>query len=502
VTVEQKPLPKELLPKIQHSLKRLRVQVRHYWRKLVPPIGLERRAEVQVQMRQSAQPDFDYFVLVILSCSIATFGLVIDSPATIIGAMLVAPLMSSVMGLGLASLVGDATLFRNAITALLRGALYAIILSTILTWINHLLPFTTFQELPGEVLARTQPTPIDFGVALAGGMAAAYALAQPELSAALPGVAIATALMPPLCTVGIGLALGEWGVARGALLLFLTNVVTIAAAAIFVFWVLGFRHKRREGEGILPRSLLISLLFMATLLAPLALQSYQFVNQATRTREINEVVRQDVEKVLDAELVSLDYQEVDGTLNMEITIRSINAQLTYSDGVSLQEAIAVDLQQPVVLKVDQIFAARLDLLVPPTLTPTPTPGPSETPTPTRIPPTATLSPTSTATETLTPTPTATPTNTPTPALVQVVKAYGQSIAIRQEPNGPVIGYIPEGDTLTVLYGYEIVDGWVWIEIIDGQGRQGWIPQFYTSLITLTPTMTPEVLEATLTQTQP
>ena len=91
------------------------------------------------------------------------------------------------------------------------------------------------------MLARTRPTPFDLGVALAGGAAAAYALAQPKLSAALPGVAIATALMPPLCAVGIGVAVGNLEVALGALLLFLTNLAAISFAGIMVFVLLGFR---------------------------------------------------------------------------------------------------------------------------------------------------------------------------------------------------------------------------------------------------------------------
>lgn len=160
-----------------------------------------------MQLRESSAPDFDYFVLVFLSCMIATFGLLIDSAATIIGAMLVAPLMSPILGIGLASIRGDTFLLRNAAVALIRGAILAIVLSAVLTRINDWLPFTTLQELPAEVMARIKPSPIDLGVALAGGLAAAFALAQPELSAALPGVAIATALMPPLCEVGVGFIL-------------------------------------------------------------------------------------------------------------------------------------------------------------------------------------------------------------------------------------------------------------------------------------------------------
>ena len=153
--------------------------------------------------------DFDFLLLVLLSCSIATFGLITNSVAVIIGAMLIAPLMSPILALSLSSVAGEPRIYRRALLALIEGALLAVALSAILTWITVILPFGFLTELPSEVVSRTRPTIYDLGIALAGGAAAAYALAQPHLSAALPGVAISTALMPPLCTVGIGIALGR-----------------------------------------------------------------------------------------------------------------------------------------------------------------------------------------------------------------------------------------------------------------------------------------------------
>lgn len=462
-------------------LSKLRARVLYLWRKLLPPPDRERRAEVQLQLRESSEPDFDYFVLVLLSCTIATFGLLIDSAATIIGAMLVAPLMSPILGLGLASLRGDPMLLRDAAIALIRGAVFAVLLSILITWVNAQLPFISLQELPEEVIARTRPSPIDLGVALAGGLAATFALVQPNLSAALPGVAIATALMPPLCTIGIGIALGDWEVARGATLLFITNAVTIAASAIALFFAMGFSPGRPEGEGRLPRSLVIAAILTLLLLAPLGYQSYQFVQQAQRSAFINEVVRTEVERLEAVELVSLDSVQKDDVLEIEITIRTGDA-LNYEDSVALREAIDVQLQQPVELSINQVFASRLDPRVPPTQTPaavlstTPTASPTNSPTPT---------------QTLTPTASATATLTPTPAYLEIENTFGRSaISLRLTPNGPVIGYLARGSQVRQLYGYEIVDGWVWIEVRDRFGRIGWIPQFYAQLITLTPSPTP------------
>jgi uncharacterized hydrophobic protein (TIGR00271 family) len=448
---------------------KLRVRWLFLWRRVLPPPNKERRAAVQLSLRDSSEPDFDYFVLVLLSCMIATFGLLINSSATIIGAMLVAPLMSPILGLGLASIRGDTLLLRNAGSALIRGAIFAVLLSATITWFNTLVPFVSLDQLPGEVLARIRPTPIDLGVALAGGLAATFALVQPNLSAALPGVAIATALMPPLCVIGVGIALGDWEVAGGATLLFITNAVTIAASAIALFFVLGFSPRRREGEGRLPRSLVVTAVLTVLLLAPLGYQSYQFVQQAQRATAINDVVRAEVNAIEGAELVSVNSTEVGETLEIDITIRTLEG-LDFEDSVALREAIDVQLQQPVQLTITQISAGRLDPRVPPTQTPTTvftaTASPSETAMPSN-----TANPTATHT--------ATATFTPTPGQAELSRSLGQAVSLRQAPGGPVIGYIQPNSTLTVLYGYEIVDGWVWIEVLDDSGRIGWIPEFYT-----------------------
>jgi uncharacterized hydrophobic protein (TIGR00271 family) len=219
-----------------------KMRIRQWFR----PLPTERRTEVLRELDQASSPGFDYFLLVVLSCSIATFGLLTNSVAVIIGAMLVAPLMSPILGLSLASVAGEQRMFQHALIALIEGVLLAIVLSSLLGWVAKVLPFDMLVELPQEVLARTRPTPFDLGIALAGGAAAAYALAQPRLSAALPGVAIATALMPPLCTIGSGISLGNSNVILGAALLFFTNLAAISFAGILVFIALDFRPVHLE----------------------------------------------------------------------------------------------------------------------------------------------------------------------------------------------------------------------------------------------------------------
>lgn len=473
----------------------LRMRLKRIWRRHTKTISPDRRGEVRVLLRNASLPGFDFFLLVVLSCVIATSGLLMNSPATIIGAMLVAPLMSPIIGLGLGSTTGDSFLMKNATSALTRGAILAVLISFLLTWINRSMPFIVLQvDLPAEVIARTHPTPIDLTVALAGGLAAAYALAQPHLSAALPGVAIATALMPPLCTVGIGLALGRWDIAGGAALLFLTNAVTITFSAMLVFFALGFNPKPAPEANRVSGRLLATAMFTAALFVPLTYFSLQFFQSADENRQIEEVLHQEVNKIHRADLIEWEAIRTGETLHLNIVIRTITA-LTYEDSVALQKAIADQLQRPVSVAINQIFAAHLDPLVPPTFTTTPTqtltptPGPSPTFTSTPSPsPTPTATATFIPTATQTNTPTATPTSTPTPEIGLAANLTFPGLRMRQWPDGPIIALLRERQTLTILYGYEVVNGLVWIEVMDEEGRVGWIPQVY--VLVVTPTFTP------------
>jgi uncharacterized hydrophobic protein (TIGR00271 family) len=445
-------------------------------RRVVHTASAEERKQTIVEISDSASPGFDFFVMVVLSCSIATLGLITNSPAVIIGAMLVAPLMSPIVGIGLASITGEPRLAEASLSSLLRGALLAVLLAIIMTFINRYLPFVVLQELPTEVLARTHPSPIDLGIAMAGGLAAAYAMTRPNLSAALPGVAIATALMPPLCTIGIGIALGRWDVAGGASLLFVTNAITIAFAAALVFFLRGFSPRASRHGWRLPRSLVISAILTLVLLIPLTYYSVRFFSEASQNREINDVVKSQIVRLNGAELVELSVTRTDGQLDMVITLRS-STPLSYQQVVELQKNIVASLKQPVSLKVNQVFAEQLDPLIPPT----PTPTLKFTATPSSIP---------TLTPSITSSPTRTPTLTPTPALVQAGVAPLPSLKLYQTPGGPVIGQINNGQTLSLLYGKQDLDGVIWVQVIDNEGRIGWVPEVYIRLVTPTPSRTP------------
>ena len=206
-------------------------------------ITQERTEEIYLDLDKSASLlDSSYWLQIIFSSGVATLGLALNSPAVIIGAMLISPLMGPILSAGLALASGDLILGLRAGASLLLSSLAAVAFSVLL------IAFLPFKELTAEILARTNPTTLDLAVALFSGAVGAIATCKEAkgVVTSIPGVAIAVALMPPLGVVGYGIgfalslnAAQGMRVARGGGLLFLTNLVAITFAAMIVFVALG-----------------------------------------------------------------------------------------------------------------------------------------------------------------------------------------------------------------------------------------------------------------------
>ena len=176
---------------------------------------------------RDARLDRKYLLLITLSACIATLGLLQNSPAVVIGAMLVSPLLGPIMGIGFGLVTLESALVRRSLVTLAAGMAVAIAVAVLIVWLSPM------QDVTNELRARTRPTLLDLVVAVVGGVAGVYAIMR-KLSGVMVGVAIATALVPPLSTVGFGLATGRPDFALGAALLFLTNTLAIAFAATLV----------------------------------------------------------------------------------------------------------------------------------------------------------------------------------------------------------------------------------------------------------------------------
>lgn len=215
--------------------------------------------ELFLQLRDSARAPSHFLLLMVLSAIVATLGLFLSSAAVIIGAMVLAPLMAPLISLAMGILRGDRNLLQTSLTTIGIGV--ALALGTA-AFLALLIPF---ERITPEMAGRLNPNLLDLGVAIAAGIAGAYAHARENVMKSLPGVAIAVALAPPLCVAGIGLGWMDLHVISGALLLFLTNLVGIALAAATTFLVLGYAPILKARRG-----LTISLVLLALVSVPLS----------------------------------------------------------------------------------------------------------------------------------------------------------------------------------------------------------------------------------------
>ncbi len=220
------------------------------------------------------------FVMLILFASvIATGGLLSDSVASIIGAMIVAPLMTPIMGMVVAIVIGAPNrLLRSAIIVVAGISISIAVGWTMATF----MPSGWEATSSAQVLARTEPRLLDLVIALASGGAGAYALSRVDVADALPGVAIAISLVPPLNTVGILLAGGEGDLARGAMVLFLTNMGAILLAGTITFIATGLASVVGRRASEMRRAFIAILLFIALIAIPLRANSNLLWQDATR----------------------------------------------------------------------------------------------------------------------------------------------------------------------------------------------------------------------------
>ncbi|MCP4691266.1 MAG: TIGR00341 family protein [Desulfobacterales bacterium] len=197
----------------------------------------ERSRVVCQEIAENSEPGIRFYLMVIVSTMIAGFGLTMNSTAVVIGAMLVAPLMTPIFGMALALIRGDAHLLGRATRAEIAGVVAAILMGFVLGNI-----YPSLETTP-EMLARTRPQLFDLLVAVFSGFAGAYALVDEKISPALPGVAIATAIVPPLANTGLCFSVGAYVGGIGSFLLFFSNFLSILLVASAVFWFFGMVGK-------------------------------------------------------------------------------------------------------------------------------------------------------------------------------------------------------------------------------------------------------------------
>ncbi|NEO29831.1 MAG: DUF389 domain-containing protein [Symploca sp. SIO3C6] len=301
---------------------------------------------------QDSQLNLNYIVLIVSSCLIATFGLLLNSTAVIIGAMIIAPLMMPLRGFSFATLEGDSVLLRSSFLSIAVGTLMGVACSWL---VGTVIGLPEFRE---QVLARTQPNLIDLLIAVVAGGISGYSKIRPSIGDAIPGTAIAVALMPPLCVVGLTLSQGEWDLSWGAFLLYMTNLIGINLACLLVYVLSGYARSNELGRSL---SWVVSLVLIVLLAVPLGLSFWQLIQQAQVDNSVRKILvnralvdRQDIEFIASE---GIDWNN--RPPSVKIIVRA--AETITPEEVSLVEGlIESELGRPFKLVVDVTPSQRVE----------------------------------------------------------------------------------------------------------------------------------------------
>lgn len=270
--------------------------------------------------------------ILIFATMVAAVGLNVNSTAVVIGAMLISPLMGPIMGIGLGVGINDFELILKGLKNLGIAVLISVITSALYFWISPL------NDAQSELLARTSPTLWDVLIASFGGLAGIVAGSRKEKSNAIPGVAIATALMPPLCTAGYGLATSQWNYFFGAFYLFFINSVFISLSTYLIVKVLRFRQKEfldHEREKRVKRSIMI---FAILTIMPSIWTGIKVVRESIFTRNAQNFINTEME-FPNTQVINrrIEYNPDGGQIQVTLYGAPISADLEHSLRLQLDD---------------------------------------------------------------------------------------------------------------------------------------------------------------------
>jgi len=229
-----------------------------------------------------------YLILLFFSTIIATLGLLINSAAVVIGAMLISPLFWPILGVTLSIISNRRRLARRSALNLFVSVLLVLVVGFLLAKISPLAQITT------EISSRTNPTLLDLFIALAASVIGVLAIYDARISQSTSGVAISIALLPALCVSGIGIAFGSWEIFIGSLLLFSANIGAIIFVGVLTLYLLKFRPRDSEDQTRFKWGLAASFVFLLLLSLPLSYFFQQTIRQNTLTSQINTILEEEI----------------------------------------------------------------------------------------------------------------------------------------------------------------------------------------------------------------
>ncbi|MEO0348455.1 MAG: TIGR00341 family protein [Cyanobacteria bacterium P01_A01_bin.15] len=289
---------------------------------------------------RSAEPSGEYLTLLFLSGVISTMGLLAGSTATIIGAMIVAPLMGPITGIAFALSVGNRRLLKRSGVSLSLGCLLTVVTAYVFASIFDL------NNLNPEITSRIQPTLIDLVIALAAGAAGAFAKTRRGVADALPGVAIAVALVPPLSVIGIGLALPSNTVTFGSTILFATNLVGIIFSGVLLFVWQEYGSLTRAKGG-----LVVAAFTLTGLAIPLGFSLKELVVEAKTRSLVSNLIRRRTVTFSQTDIRRLQVDAEGEALRVSLEVAAPTASISDNQTQLVHAFLEAQLQRPIGLDI-------------------------------------------------------------------------------------------------------------------------------------------------------
>lgn len=279
-----------------------------------------------------------YTALLLLANFIALFGLITDSSAVIIGAMLISPLMGPIISFGFAYITSEKQLIRLSLTTLAKSLLYVIASAALLSYISPL------NDITEQILARTKPNLYDLFIAIFSGLVVAVSFLSKKVNSItiLTGVAIATSIIPPLSVVGFGIGTGNWNISVGSFLLFFTNFTAIVATTALSGILFGYTYfQNLKNFNYIRKRLIMILLIIAGVSLPL---SYT-LKQSVENIKIRRVVNQSVAQIKNVTVFNMNYE-------MDEKHKNLNLNIALASGRSISKEDIIKLKTEIETRLD------------------------------------------------------------------------------------------------------------------------------------------------------
>jgi uncharacterized hydrophobic protein (TIGR00271 family) len=314
-------------------------------------VNEERQNKVYGEIKENAKGDFDFFVLTIFSAIIITLGLIIDSSAVVIGGMLLAPLVWPVLALSLAIIKGRSGLLQKSVSTLIKSSVVILLISFILGFVSP-----DYALKGSEFVSRTSPTIFELFIALAAGFVGAFVITYPKIGAAIAGVVVAAALVPPIAVMGLSISHGNLEMAGGAFILYLSNLIAVTFSASILFLVSKFKGPSTEtGQDKRKSNIRWTLIFLVVMAIPLFLITSEAIKEKNQQNAIRQIISA---KFPMATITSVDIEDKEEVVIIDITIQHSDV-LTDSQVENLANILSQKMNKSVVPRITIVPIVKL-----------------------------------------------------------------------------------------------------------------------------------------------